>query len=125
MATPSKETIVKFKADTKDYEERIKALNQSNRMLKQELKLAHEEMKLSGSTIDKLNISLSSLEKQYDLAKQKTKECTDQLTRAKQVWGENSTEATKATESLNRAKIAEAELSNKIQRTTEEVKKAK
>ncbi|PFR70476.1 hypothetical protein COK29_26275, partial [Bacillus cereus] len=66
MAKTSKETIVKFKADTKDYEQRVKALNQSNKLLKQELKLAHEEMKQSGSTTDKLKTSLSSLEKQYD-----------------------------------------------------------
>ncbi|MDA2567552.1 phage tail tape measure protein [Bacillus cereus] len=49
MATPSKETIVKFKADTKDYEERIKALNQSNRMLNQGLNL---EMGLSLKEVD-------------------------------------------------------------------------
>lgn len=125
MATPSKETVVKFKADTKDYEERVKALNQSNKMLRQELKLAQTEMKMSASDTDKLKTSLSSLEKQYEIAKQKTRETTEQLARAKQVWGENSAEAQKAEQVLNRAKIAEAELSNKIKQTTEDLKRAK
>lgn len=125
MAKPSQETIVKFKADTKDYETRVKALNESTKKIKQELKLTQTEMKLSGSATDKLQASLSSLEKQYQLAKQKTKECADQLQRAKMVWGENSTEVAKLETKLRSHQITEKQLSNTIKQTADSLKQAK
>lgn len=68
MAVPSKETIIKFKADTADYKNRIADINQENRALTQELKLAQSQMKLNGSETDKLTATLSTLEKQYELS---------------------------------------------------------
>lgn len=125
MATPSKETIIKFKADTADYKSKINEMNQANRALTQELKLAQTQMKLTGTDVDKYKTSLSTLEKQYDIAKNKTRETAEQLQRTKQVWGENATETKKAEEALRRAQIAETEISNKIKTTTESLKEAK
>ncbi|MFK4468480.1 phage tail tape measure protein [Bacillus sp. RC252] len=125
MAGPSKETVIKFKADTAEYKNKIEQMNTSNKALKQDLKLLQTEMKLTGTNTEKLATSLSSLEKQYELAKKKTKETADQLERTKKVWGENSIETQKAVAELQRAQIAEAELSNKIKTTTESLKQAK
>ncbi|PFQ42772.1 phage tail tape measure protein [Bacillus cereus] len=124
MATPSKETIIKFKADTADYKAKINEMNQANKALTQELKLAQTQMKLTGTDVDKYKTSLSTLEKQYDIAKNKTKETAEQLQRTKQVWGENATETKKAEEALRRAQIAEADISNKIKTTSESLKQA-
>ncbi|MGR5970041.1 phage tail tape measure protein [Bacillus paranthracis] len=93
--------------------------------MNQELKLTQTQMKLTGSEVDKHATSLSTLEKQYELAKRKTQETAQQLQRAKQVWGENSTEVKKLEEAMRKAQIAEAEMSNKIQLTTQALDRAK
>lgn len=125
MAGPSKETVIKFRADTADYKKNINDINRENRALNQELKLTQTQMKLTGSEVDKHANSLSTLEKQYELAKRKTQETAQQLQRAKQVWGENSTEVKKLEEAMRKAQIAEAEMSNKIQLTTQALNRAK
>ena len=48
MATPSKETVIKFRADTADYKKNINDINRENRALNQELKLTQTQMKLTG-----------------------------------------------------------------------------
>ncbi|MBG9506891.1 phage tail length tape measure protein, partial [Bacillus thuringiensis] len=125
MAGPSKETVIKFRADTADYKKNMNDINRENRALNQELKLTQIQMKLTGSEVDKHASSLSTLEKQYELAKRKTQETAQQLQRAKQVWGENSTEVKKLEEAMRKAQIAEAEMSNKIQLTTQALDRAR
>ncbi|MGG0443554.1 phage tail tape measure protein [Bacillus mycoides] len=125
MATPSKETVIKFRADTADYKKNMNDMNRENRALNQELKLTQTQMKLTGSEVDKHAASLSTLEKQYELAKRKTQETAQQLQRAKQVWGENSTEVKNLEEAMRKAQIAEAEMSNKIQLTTQALDRAR
>lgn len=124
MAGPTKETVVKFRADTSDYKKSISDINRENRALNQELKLTQSQMKLTGSEVDKHSATLSTLGKQYELAQKKTRETAEQLQRAKQVWGENSTEVRKAEEALRKAQLAESEMANKIQLTTQALNRA-
>ncbi|WP_225842890.1 phage tail tape measure protein [Listeria monocytogenes] len=108
-----------------DFNSAMSQMNAESKKFRQELKLEQEQLKTTGSETDKLTADLNGLQKQYDVASQKTKETAQQLEKVKTQFGENSTEANKMETALKSAQITEQQLANKIELTTDALEKAK
>ncbi len=116
---------VTFKVFNQDFNRAMAEMNADSKKLRQELKLEQEQLKNTGSETDKLAADLNGLQKQYDVASQKTKETAQQLEKVKTKFGENSTEASRMESALKSAQITEQQLANKIELTTDALEKAK
>ncbi|MBC1378033.1 phage tail tape measure protein [Listeria innocua] len=116
---------VTFKVFNQDFNRAMAEMNADSKKLRQELKLEQEQLKNTGSETDKLAADLNGLQKQYDVASQKTKETAQQLEKVKTRFGENSTEAKRMESALKSAQITEQQLANKIEITTDALEKAK
>ncbi|MBC2136617.1 tail tape measure protein [Listeria innocua] len=116
---------VTFKVFNQDFNRAMAEMNADSKKLRQELKLEQEQLKNTGSETDKLAADLNGLQKQYDVASQKTKETAQQLEKVKTQFGENSTEANRMESALKSAQITEQQLANKIELTTDALEKAK
>lgn len=119
------ETAVTFKVFNKEYRQGIKEMTKDSQELRQELKLSQEQLKLAGTQTEKLSSTLSSLEKQHEIAKQKTAATSEALDQAKILFGENSEAVGVMEKSLRAAQIEEQQLANKITKTKDELEKAK
>ena len=100
------EAKVTFRAFNQDYKKKIDENVNAGKSLKQDLKLTQEQMKLTGTNVDKLSATLVNLDDQYKLQKSTTKETRDQLELVKKQFGENSVEAGKMEAALKRNEIA-------------------
>lgn len=118
------EAKVTFRAFNQDYKKKIDENVNAGKSLKQDLKLTQEQMKLTGTNVDKLSATLVNLDDQYKLQKSTTKETRDQLELVKKQFGENSVEAGKMEAALKRNEIAEQQLANKIEITSRALEKA-
>ena len=87
------EAKVTFKAFNQDYKKKIDENVAAGKGLKQDLKLTQEQMKFTGTSVEKLTVTLDSLEDQYKLQKSTTQETRNQLELVKKQFGENSVEA--------------------------------
>lgn len=118
------EVKVTFKAFNKEFNSAIKGMNSEAKKLRQEMKLQQEQMKHTGSSTDKLKAQLTNLEKQYQVAQQRTQATAEQLEKARQKWGENSDEAAKLETQLRSNQITEQQLANKIAETSSKLNEA-
>lgn len=118
------EAKVTFRAFNQDYKKKIDENVNAGKGLKQDLKLTQEQMKLTGTNVEKLSATLVNLDDQYKLQKSTTKETRDQLELVKKQFGENSVEAGKMEAALKRNEIAEQQLANKIEITSRALEKA-
>lgn len=125
MAKSSNETTVTFKVFNKEFRQGIKQMEEDSKKLRQELKLEQEQLKMTGSQSEKFSSELSNLEKQHEIAKQKTKETSDALAKAKQLFGENSDAVTAMEKALRSAEISEQQIANKIEVTKNKLEQAK
>ncbi|MBC1524790.1 tail tape measure protein [Listeria booriae] len=116
---------ITFKVFNQEFNKAMTEMNNEGKKFRQELKLEQEQLKMTGSESDKLAADLNGLQKQYDVAQQKTKATADQLEKAKVVFGENSTEVATMETKLRSAEIAEQQLANKIGVTTQKLDEAK
>ncbi|MBC2263690.1 hypothetical protein HCB37_04075 [Listeria booriae] len=116
---------ITFKVFNQEFNKAMTEMNNEGKKFRQELKLEQEQLKMTGSESDKLAADLNGLQKQYDVAQQKTKATADQLEKAKVVFGENSTEVATMETKLRSAEIAEQQLANKIGVTTQKLEEAK
>ncbi|HFK9864178.1 TPA: phage tail tape measure protein [Listeria monocytogenes] len=121
----SNQPKITFKVFNQDFNSAMSQMNAESKKFRQELKLEQEQLKNTGSETDKLTADLNGLQKQYDVASQKTKETAQQLEKVKTQFGENSTEANKMETALKSAQITEQQLANKIELTTDALEKAK
>ncbi|HHH5984549.1 TPA: phage tail tape measure protein [Listeria monocytogenes] len=121
----SNQPKITFKVFNQDFNSAMSQMNAESKKFRQELKLEQEQLKTTGSDTDKLTADLNGLQKQYDVASQKTKETAQQLEKVKTQFGENSTEANKMETALKSAQITEQQLANKIELTTDALEKAK
>lgn len=108
------EVKITFKAFNADFNKGMKEMNDSTSKLRQEMKLQSEQMKNSATDTEKLEASLTGLQKQYELAQQKTAATAQALEQARAQWGENSVEAQKYETKLRSAQIAEQQATNAI-----------
>lgn len=118
------EAKVTFKAFNQDYKKKIDENVAAGKGLKQDLKLTQEQMKFTGTSVEKLTVTLDSLEDQYKLQKSTTQETRNQLELVKKQFGENSIEAGKLEAALKKNEIAEQQLANKITQTSFALEKA-
>lgn len=118
------EAKVTFKAFNQDYKKKIDENVAAGKGLKQDLKLTQEQMKFTGTSVEKLTVNLDSLEDQYKLQKSTTQETRNQLELVKKQFGENSVEAGKLEAALKKNEIAEQQLANKITQTSFALEKA-
>lgn len=119
------ETSITFKVFNQDFNKAMSEMNAASKTLRQELKLEQEQLKLNGTESQKLESSLGNLQKQFELAQQKTQATADQLEAVKRQFGENSTEVSRMETALRRAQIAEQQLANRITTTTQELEQAR
>lgn len=77
--------------------------NESSK-LRQEFTLQQEQLKLSGTETEKLNAKLGYLQQQQQLAAQKVAATEQQLSKAKEMYGENSIEVEKLSRQLETPK---------------------
>lgn len=119
------EVKITFKAFNADFNKGMKEMNDSTSKLRQEMKLQSEQMKNSATETEKLEASLTGLQKQYELAQQKTAATAQALEQAREQWGENSVEAQKYETKLRSMQIAEQQVANSIVETGRALDKAK
>lgn len=108
------EVKITFKAFNAEFNKGMKEMNDSTSRLRQEMKLQSEQMKNSATETEKLEASLTGLQKQYELAQQKTAATAQALEQARAQWGENSVEAQKYETKLRSTQIAEQQVANAI-----------
>ncbi|WP_445449002.1 phage tail tape measure protein [Enterococcus faecalis] len=118
------EAKVTFKAFNQEYKQKINENVNAGKLLKQDLKLTQEQLKNTGTNVDKLSATLTSLEKQYTLQKSTTEQTRNQLELVKKQFGENSVEAQKMEKALKSAEITEQQLANKINTTKNSLEQA-
>lgn len=125
MGKNQNETSVTFKVFNKQFKDGLKENEEAGKKLRQEFKLEQEQMKLTGSQSQKYAGELSNLQKQYDLASQKTEATRKALDEAKNLYGENSQAVATMEKSLRSAQISEQQIANKIEITSQKLEAAK
>lgn len=125
MAGNNGEAKVTFKVFNEDFNRGMKEMEAASKKLRQELKLEQEQLKQNGSESEKLSSVLNSLQKQYEISRQKTQATAQQLEAVKKQFGENSAEAAKMETKLRSAEIAEQQLANRIAKTSQELNQAR
>lgn len=117
------EAKIRFSAETKDFDKGIKSANDTLSTLRAELKLNEAQMRNNGVSIEGLTAKQQNLTSQMEAAQDKTKALSDKLAVAVEVFGENSTEATKLRNQLINAQTAEEKLQGAIDRCNAELER--
>lgn len=115
------EAKIKFTAETGGFNKSIKQANDTMSKLRAELKLNDTQMKNSGNSVEKLERKHSLLEDQLEASKSKTEALTQKVEKAVEIFGENSTEATKLKTQLANAQAAEEKIRQEIERCNSEL----
>jgi TP901 family phage tail tape measure protein len=108
------ESKVTFKVFNQDFNKAMGEMKQESSKLRQEFYLQELQLKENGSETDKLSLKLDYLGQAQQMAEQKVEATAKQLQKAKELFGENSKEASTLSRQLNEAKIAEQKLHNEI-----------
>ncbi|MGN7117855.1 hypothetical protein [Lysinibacillus odysseyi] len=124
MAGNNNEINITFKAFNQDFNKSIKEMNAEAATLKQQMKLQQEQMKHTASETQQLEAKMNSLQQIYEVARRKTQATADAISRAKQLWGENSEEVKKLEAQLTRHQIAEQQAANAITATQQALQRA-
>ncbi|MHA7139793.1 replication protein [Rossellomorea arthrocnemi] len=119
------ETRVKFSIFNQEFNQGIAEIGKESTKLRKEFKLQQEQLKLNGTQTEKFEAKLTYLSKQYALTEQKVRDTSQQLAKAKTVYGENSEEARKLANQLLDYQIAQQKLENQISSSRNEQKKYK
>ncbi|GGC84250.1 phage tail tape measure protein [Enterococcus wangshanyuanii] len=125
MANKNNETKVTFKVYHKEFRQGIQEMEGDAKKLRQEMKLESEQLKVNGTETQKLTAALGNLEKQYEVAKNKTEATEKALEETKRLFGDNSEAVAKMEKELRSAQIAEQQLANKVSVTSDKLKEAK
>lgn len=125
MASNSNNEVnITFKAFNQSFNSAIREMDTEAKNLRQEMKLQQEQMKHTGTSTEKLEAKMSSLQQIYDVQRRKTQEASQALERAKQLWGENSEEVRKLEAQLKRHQIAEQQAANAVTETQQALERA-
>ena len=118
MAGKKNEASIKFRADTSQFNDEIKAADSSLACLRGELKLNQAQMKNTGTTVEGLTKSKQLLEEQDATLSQKVISLNGKLEAAERIWGENSTEAQRYVNQINAVKTVQEGIRGQIDRTS-------
>ncbi|PFT96549.1 hypothetical protein COK81_08135 [Bacillus thuringiensis] len=111
------ESKITFKVFNQEFNKAMDEMKNESSKLRQEFTLQQEQLKLSGTATEHLNTKLGYLQQQQQLAAQKVAATEQQLSKAKAMYGENSTEVEKLSRQLGNAQIAEQKFSNQMKET--------
>ncbi|MBP3951124.1 phage tail tape measure protein [Bacillus suaedae] len=114
------ETKVKFTVFNKEFNDGIREMNAESTKLRKEFRLQEEQLKQNGSQTERFDAKLANLSKQHEVAKNKVQSVQGQLSKAKEVYGENSVEVGKLEDKLLTFQIAEQKVENQIANTTKQ-----
>lgn len=115
------EAKVRFTAETKDFNDSIKAANNELSDLRSELKVTDAEMKANGVSAEGLREKQKNLAAQLSAASDKTQALSEKLKVAERIFGENSDEATKLRTQLSNAQVAEIKLQSALDECNHEL----
>lgn len=119
------EAKIKFTAETGDFNNQIKSANDEMSMLRAELKLNETQMKTTGTTVEGLENKHKILSNQLKASEDKTEALNQKVQKAVEIFGENSTEATKLKTQLLNAQNAEEKIRQEIDRCNKELEDQK
>lgn len=115
MAKKDNEAKIIFSAETGGFNTAIKKANDEMSKLRAELKLNAEQMKTTGETAEGLENKHRILTNQLEVAQDKTTALSQKLEKAREIFGENSSEVSKLETQLTNARIAEEKIKQAIQ----------
>ncbi|MBU5293127.1 phage tail tape measure protein [Anaerosalibacter bizertensis] len=115
---------ISFKVFNEDFNRAMREMREDTTRLNREFRLQKEQMRLSGSETDKLKASVNYLSERYKQAQQRVKETSEQLERAKAVYGENSEEVKKLEGQLINAQVQEQRFANELEIANKKLKEA-
>lgn len=101
-----------------EFKQAIKEMNSSLSSMRKELNLENEVLKSSSASVNDYQNKLNTLKQQQELSKQKVAEASNAYERAKELFGENSKEATKYKDTLTSAQVEQQRITNDIEKTT-------
>ncbi|MEA4928591.1 MAG: hypothetical protein VB104_07940 [Candidatus Limiplasma sp.] len=122
-AGPEFKTRVSIEAD-KEYKESMKDIASRIRLVRSELSLADAEYKANDGSVTALTSRYASLEKQYDIEREKMGLISEQLEKAKAAYGEGSEQVAYWETQLNNANTAVTKTEGAMRDTAESVLKA-
>lgn len=115
------EAKIKFTAETGEFNEQIKKSYNTMSELRAELKLNEAQMKSSGNAVEGLENKQRILSEQLDTAKDKTEALSQKLSKAIEIYGEDSTEVSKLRTQLLNAQTAEEQVAQALVRCNTEL----
>lgn len=113
------EAVVKFRADTEEFDSRIKTANSTLTTLRSELKLNQTQAKATGDSIDNLSDRARILTEEYEQQQSKIDALNNKLDVARGVFGEASVEVQKLETQLNNARTAQVRIQSEIDATNQ------
>ena len=116
------EAKIKFTAETGEFNKAIQKSNSEMTELRAEMKLNETQMKATGATVEGLENKHSLLERQLKASQDKTEALNQKVQKAVEIFGENSTEASKLRTQLLNAQTAEEKLRQAVQQCADELK---
>lgn len=108
------EARIRFSVFNEDYKRGIKEINDENRRMKNEFRLTESQMKNNSSETEKLETRIERLGREKENVRRKVQLTEQQLEKAKEVYGENSTEAQSLSDDLVKLQTSEQRLQNAI-----------
>ena len=119
------EAKIKFTAETGEFNKEIQKSNSEMTELRAEMKLNETQMKATGTTVEGLENKHSILQRQLKASHDKTEALNQKVQKAVEIFGENSTEASKLRTQLLNAQSAEEKLRQAVQQCADELKEFK
>ena len=119
------EAKIKFSAETKEFNDSIKKSNEKMSELRAELKLSETQFKNSGNSIEALENKHEILSKQLSTASDKTEALSQKVSKAVELFGENSSEVSKLRTQLLNAQNAEEKLRQAVGNCADELEAQK
>lgn len=114
MAKAKNEAKIRFTAETEEYNDSIKKANDEMSKFRAEMKLNEAEMQATGKSAETLENKHRILAEQLEQSENKTEALRQKLAKAKEIFGENSTEARKLETQLLNAETAEVKLKSAV-----------
>lgn len=108
------EAKIRFTAETGEFNNNIKKSNDEMAKLRAEMKLNAEQMKDTGTTVDGLQKKQQLLTSQLEATRAKTEAMSQKVEKAKQIFGENSTEVQKLETQLINQQTAQVKLERAV-----------
>lgn len=119
------EAKIKFTAETGEFNKQIQSANNEMTELRAELRLNETQMKDTGASVEGLEKKQKILTQQQNAAKDKVDALTEKHKKAVEIFGKNSTEASKLKTQLLNAQNAEEKIKQEVNRCNKELEEQK